>query len=103
MFRFLPGAFRSARHIQRAERRGGRRPLGEALRIAGTTFLPLAKGRREIPPTIWPEILALVVAKQRELRAAASLLRAQIAEDKARQLGTVARQIRRVIRSPGEP
>jgi hypothetical protein len=75
-------------------------PLGQALKINQSTFRGLATGKGRIPATIWPEILALVVARQRELRTAANFLKVQIAEDKARQLGIVAREIRRVIKDP---
>jgi hypothetical protein len=73
-------------------------PLGQALNVPDGTFRPWAAGKGRIPTSIWREILGIVQARQRELRLAAKMLKAQIAEDQAAQLGIVARQIRNVLR-----
>jgi hypothetical protein len=57
-------------------------PLGRALSMPDGTFRPLTTGKGQIAATIWPEILGLVVAQQRELRTAANFLKAQIAGDR---------------------
>jgi hypothetical protein len=74
------------------------RPLSLALDTPLNTCQIWAAGARPIPPEIWPAILNIVVVKQRELRGAARMLRAQILDDRSEQLGRVARQIRSVLR-----
>jgi hypothetical protein len=72
--------------------------LSEALTVPYAEVRLWSQEKRQPPPSIWPDVLRIVQAKQRELTLAAKYLKAQIAEDRAAQLGIVARQIRAIMR-----
>jgi hypothetical protein len=69
-------------------------PLGQALGVTASTFRSWTHGKGEVPLEVWREILQLVEAKLRELRATSHLLKNHI--DQVR-LANAARQIRRVL------